>query len=123
MPEPAVTDLIGHARRRVRVALRQWKATDLARVHKCRGLLEQSVDDLKTAIELLRKTTPRVDGDVSAMIAGLRSDISTMIRLVDACSGFHRRVSLHRSGGTPSYDASGRTIAESDPAVTRGLSG
>jgi hypothetical protein len=122
MPSNDPAHLIDHARHCVRVALRQWKPTDLQRVHASRSLLEQSVSDLKTAIELLRGGTATVTTEYQPIILNLRQDITSMIRLVDACTAFHRGISLRR-GTDPSYDASGQTIKDPDAVPVDGVIG
>ena len=85
---------IEQARRGVRKARQQWNAADLKRIADSRNLLEQSVTALKIAIDLLRNGDSSTTNELRPAIASLRRDISTMIRLVDACSAFHRGMSL-----------------------------
>ncbi|MGA3040329.1 MAG: hypothetical protein ABSF54_05990 [Bryobacteraceae bacterium] len=98
------------ARRCVRKALQQWNAADLKSVEASRKLLEESVTALKMAIDLLRNGDSTMTSGLQPAIASLRRDISTMIRLVDACSAFHRRTLLREVGALPPYDASGKTV-------------
>ena len=117
MPGSAPVQLIHHASHRVRLALRHWKGTDLSCVAECRGLLEDAVADLKASIDLLRQGAFTVPGDLPAMIASLRRDISTMIRLVDACAAFDRAMSADGRAAGPSYDKSGQPVGEPSVAL------
>jgi len=101
---------IEQARLRVRQALQQWNAADLNRVHESRQLLQQSANALKMAIDLLCNGDSSANRSLQPAIVSLRRDISTMIRLVDACSAFHRRTLLREVGALPPYDASGKTV-------------
>ena len=123
MSEADPASLIEHARRCLREALERWKAADLRRVHETRDLLEQSVTHLKMAIDLLVSGTSIVTCDLQPKIASLRSDISSMIRLVDACSAFHRGLLLRGGGLTPAYDASGEIVTESENVPIPGVLG
>lgn len=115
---------IEQARRGVRKARQQWNAADLKRIADSRNLLEQSVTALKIAIDLLRNGDSSTTNELRPAIASLRRDISTMIHLVDACSAFHRGMSLRRGGVVPpAYDASGKTIKEPDVLAAPGVLG
>jgi hypothetical protein len=108
---------------RVRLARQQWNAADLKTVEESRKLLEQSVTALKMAIGLLRKGDSTMTSGLQPAIASLRRDISTMIRLVDACSAFHRGMSLRLGGALPAYDASGKTVGEPNTLPAHGVVG
>jgi len=114
---------IEHARRGVRKALQQWNAADLNSIGESRVLLEQSVTDIKLAIELLRNGDTTMANGLQPSIASLRRDISTMTRLVDACSAFHRGLSLRLGGALPAYDASGMPVKEPEIRPAHGLVG
>ena len=109
MSSSGAEQLIHRSRRCLRVALRHWKATDLKRINECRRLLKEAVSSLEAAIHLLQHAATVPDG-LPAVIAGLRCDISIMIRLVDACGAFHRGITLAGRGAGPSYDRSGQTM-------------
>ena len=117
------TQLIAQASRSARAALRQWKATDLESVHHSRSLLQQAAADLKTAIDLLRAGVSDMTSDFQPSIVSLRRDISTMVRLVDACAAFHRGLSPRAAGIAPAYDASGQTVGEHDSVPAQGVLG
>lgn len=104
--------LLEKAHHRVQAALQGWKPTDMHRIAETRDLLQQSVFDLKTAIELLRCETSDVNQDFQPRIVSLRRDITSMISLVDACASFHRGLALRRGASTPVYNASGQTVGE-----------
>ena len=103
----SLVQCIAHARRRVRLARQQWNAADLKRVEESRKLLEQSVTALKMAVDLLRNGDSTMTSGLQSAIASLRRDISMMLRVVDACSAFHRGMALRLGGALPAYDASG----------------
>jgi hypothetical protein len=111
------------ARRGVRQALRQWNAADLKRVGESRKLLEHSVTALQMAIDMLRNGDSTMTRNLQPAIAGLRRDISTLIRLVDACSAFHRGVALRHGSALPAYDSSGKAVGESDSWSAQGVLG
>lgn len=114
---------IDRARHGVREALQQWNAADLESVQESRKLLEQSAGALKVAIDLLRNGDSNMTMDLQPVIAKLRRDISTMIRLVDASAAFHRGISIRLGGPLPVYDASGKTVAEAGIPPAGGVTG
>ncbi len=116
MPDDAA-QYIEHAGESVRQALEQWNAADHHRVEKSRKLLERSVEALRTAIDLLREGDPSMNEGFQPAIENLRHDISSMIRLVDACSAFRRGMALRKGLALPAYDASGQTVSEDSPAA------
>jgi len=117
------SELILHARLCVREAINQWNGADLAQINRSRRLLEDSVRDLKMAMDLLRNSASNIQHDFQPMVKFLRSDISSMIRLVDACVAFHRGLRLSRGGPAPAYDAAGNTVAEPETQRLSGLVG
>jgi hypothetical protein len=114
---------IEQARLRVRQALQQWNAADLNRVHESRQLLQQSANALKMAIDLLCNGDSSANRSLQPAIVSLRRDISTMVRLVDACSAFRRGISSGQGGALPVYDASGKTVREPDILPAHGVIG
>ena len=123
MPAADPAQLIDHARRCVCQAVQQWNAADFKRVSNSRRLLEQSVADIRMGIDLLRNGASTMTNDFQPMIVALRRDISMMVRLVDACSAFHRGLALRRGGVAPAYDATGRTIGDPGGLPPHGVIG
>lgn len=107
----------------VRQSLQRWNAADLENVEQSRKLLEQAVPALRTAIDLLRKGDAGMTRGLQPAIASLRRDISTMIRLVDACSAFRRGLALRTDGALTNYDASGNTVGAADTQPVHGVMG
>jgi len=103
---------VDDARRGVRCALQQWNPADLKGIEQCRKLLEQSANALRVAIDLLRNGDSTMATGLQPLISGLRRDISTMIRLVDACSAFRRGMALRHGVALSAYDASGKAVGE-----------
>jgi hypothetical protein len=114
---------IDHAQRLVRQSLQRWNAANLESVEESRKLLEQAVSALRMAIDLLRKGDSAMTKGLQPAIASLRRDISTMIRLVDACSAFQRGLSVRMGGALPNYDASGKTVGAADTPPAHGVMG
>lgn len=119
----APTQWIDRAQSCVRQALERWNPTDLKNVEDSRKLLEQSVAALKLAIDLLRSGDAKMTIGLQPAIVALRRDISTMIRLVDACSAFRRGISFRLGGTPPAYDASGKTVGEPEGVPAHGVTG
>ena len=113
--------LIEDSRRLLRAALDRWQAADFDRITETRELLTQSVTHLAMAIDLLRAGASVVVGDLQPKIVSLRSDITTMMRLVDACSAFQRGLALCEGGVAPAYDSSGKTVADGEAVSLPGL--
>jgi hypothetical protein len=114
---------IDHARLCVKQALQRWNAADLASIDDSRQLLEQSVTAVKMAIDLLRNGDLTVTGRLQPAIASLRRDISTMVRLVDACSAFNRGLTLRLGAALPPYDATGKTVGDVGADSVHGVVG
>jgi hypothetical protein len=75
------------------------------------------------AIDLLRNGDSTMTEGLQPAIATLRRDISTMIRLVDACSAFQRGLALRMGGAPTNYDASGKTVGGGDTQQIHGVTG
>jgi hypothetical protein len=75
------------------------------------------------AIDLLRNGDSTMARSPQPAIAGLRRDISTMIRLVDASSAFQRGRALRHGSALPAYDAAGKAVGEPHSWAAQGVVG
>lgn len=107
-------DRINQARTSVRHAIEHWNGADLPQVAAVQKLLEAAVLEFEQVPDRLRGVHAMGADDLYSLVSDLKRDIAHLMRVIDACSAFHRGLAVRLGDCVPTYDAAGRIAAGAD---------
>ena len=94
-------EYVGRAESHMHGALKNWDAGSLPRCEECCELLRAAIGQLEGAWQAAQKGAP-ASLAVKKRLYQLRTDVGTMVRLVDASTAFCRGMALCiGAGGNP----------------------